>query len=81
MSIKLELVPVIESRPFQRAIVHPETCNSDNMQFGKCGGTKTGDVACVGRDLRLKQGDVKHQAAFSSSVAIKFEANCFHTAF
>lgn len=57
---KCDVLPIVEARTSQRAIVHSETGNTNNMKFGFGRGAESGNVARVWRDLGLKECDVKH---------------------
>ena len=58
VTMKLDLVPIIEPSPLQCAIVHPEAGNAHNVKRRSRGRAQPCYVAGVGRDLGFVQSDV-----------------------
>lgn len=56
MTGKADLIPIIKSRAFQRAVVHPKSGGPDDVQARKSGRAQAGYVPCIWRDLRLEKG-------------------------
>jgi hypothetical protein len=58
--LEIDFLPVIESSPFERAIVDRESERLNKMQRGSRRETKPADVARIRRNLRLDKDDVEH---------------------
>ncbi len=60
MPVQGDFVPIIKPRTPQRAVIHPKTRYSDDMQRRIRCGTQTRDIARIRRYLGLVQCDMKH---------------------
>ena len=52
-------MPVVDAGPAHTVLVDPEPERAHEMERARRGRAKTGNVACVRRDLRLDEDDVK----------------------
>lgn len=55
-----DVLPVIQSGPFQRTVVHSKTRNADDMQHRVSCCAKPCDIARVGRYLGFIEGNMQH---------------------
>jgi hypothetical protein len=57
MAMQINLGPVVETGTPYGSIIESEARNTDNVQWGKGGGTEPSDVSGVRRDLRFDESD------------------------
>ena len=51
MPVKLYLIPIVQTSPLKRSIIHPESRDADNMKMGEGGSTEPGNISGVRRYL------------------------------
>lgn len=66
MNDQIDVRPVVESGPFEVAILEREAQRPDQMEPSLGSGTQSGDTPRVGRDLRLDQDYVQVRTVLMS---------------
>jgi len=59
---EIGVLPVVQSCSLQIAIADLKAQRLYQMQWRAGGGTGAGNIACIGGNLRIDQGDTNHQA-------------------
>ena len=55
---------IVQSSAAQRLFIDVKTERFDQMQLGPRVGTKTDDIACIGRDFGLVENDGEHLSGY-----------------
>lgn len=60
MAVQFDLIPVIEARSFQAAVIHPESGHTYNMQSRICRRAQPGYIAGIRGDFGFNKRNMKH---------------------